>query len=514
MDERFDRAPVGLIDVDAAGTVQAVNTRAGKLLDVDPEGAVGDPIGSVFPVSVDGSVPRAFEGSVETNRTFEEYYPDLDRWFEVTLVPGPDTVALYLQDVTAEHRREKQSEQRQEDLARLTVVNDLIADILAALVDASTRDEIAETICTRLGETDLYDFAWLGERELGGEDIVVRASSGSTGRALEQIEAALETDRTIPEERAIETGSPEIVQPIGDDDDVPEAVRRAAFADGLQSLLAVPLTHGSSVYGVVGLYTSTQAAFSGRERESFGTVGEMAGFAVNATRHRTLLLSDRVVELRLRITDPTEPFVAVAGEHGVTLSVDGLVPQGERPLCYLSVDGDAATVATALSSADGVGATRVVSGDDQTRVEVTLATDTPLGRLLARGGSVRSAEFDGSGGTITVDLTPEDDIRRFADAVTRGYDAEVVAKQERDEDILTPEAFRDRLGDRLTDRQENALKTAYLADYFESPRGSTAQEVGEALDITGPTLLHHLRAGQRKLLSEYFDAESERDRRQ
>jgi predicted DNA binding protein len=156
----------------------------------------------------------------------------------------------------------------------------------------------------------------------------------------------------------------------------------------------------------------------------------------------------------------------------------------------------------------------VVSGDDQTRVEVTLATDTPLGRLLARGGSVRSAEFDGSGGTIIVDLTPEDDIRRFADAVTRGYDAEVVAKQERDEDILTPEAFRDRLGDRLTDRQENALKTAYLADYFESPRGSTAQEVGEALDITGPTLLHHLRAGQRKLLSEYFDAESERDRRQ
>ena len=42
------------------------------------------------------------------------------------------------------------------------------------------------------------------------------------------------------------------------------------------------------------------------------------------------------------------------------------------------------------------------------------------------------------------------------------------------------------------------LRTAYLADYFESPWRSTAEEVASALDITGSTLLYHLRAGQRK----------------
>ena len=48
------------------------------------------------------------------------------------------------------------------------------------------------------------------------------------------------------------------------------------------------------------------------------------------------------------------------------------------------------------------------------------------------------------------------------------------------------------------------LRTAYLADYFESPRGSTSEEVADALDIAGPTLLHHLRRAERKLVDAYL----------
>jgi predicted DNA binding protein len=513
MDEGFERAPVGILEVEPSGTVRAVNDRAGELLGVEPTAAVDAAIESVFPVSVEAGVPQAFETPPETEQSTEEFYPDLDCWFDVTLVPAGDAVYVYVRDVTESHRLEKRMARRQDDIARLTVINELISDVLAELVDASTREEIAETICTRLGETDLYDFAWLGERELGTDEIVVRAASGATGRTLDRIEEALDDDQQVPEARAVETGTPEIVQPVGDDDSVPETVRRAAFADGLQSLLAVPLTYGSTVYGVVGLYTSEQDAFSARERSSFGTVGEMAGFAINATRHRTLLLSDTVVELRLQVTDPADPLVAAAGAHDATLGVDGLVPQGETLLCYLTVEGaDPAAVADSLADADEVQSTRPVEANEGGSVEAVLAGDVPLARLVARGATLQSAVVDDTGGTLTVDISPEENLRRLADAVTRGFDAEVVAKREREEDVLTPQAFRDRLGERLTDRQENALKTAFLADYFESPRESTAQEVAEALDITGPTLLHHLRAGQRKLLDEFFDLHEDRAR--
>jgi predicted DNA binding protein len=82
----------------------------------------------------------------------------------------------------------------------------------------------------------------------------------------------------------------------------------------------------------------------------------------------------------------------------------------------------------------------------------------------------------------------------------------VLVKREEKREIETAQAFRDELRDRLTDRQETVLRTAFLAEYFESPRESTAEEVAAALDITAPTLLHHLRAGQRKLLEEFFQA--------
>lgn len=510
MDQRLERAPIGVLEVDSDGTVTAINGTGGELLEVDPDSARGRVIEDVFPRSVDDTVLNALTEMVADERSIEEYYPELDRWLDVTVVPTDERVTLFLQDRTPRRRTERTNDRLQDDLDRLVVINELISDILGELVDASTREEIAETICERLGESDIYEFAWFGERKLGDDRIVVRAAAGTTGRTLEQLTEHLDGSATIPEERAVETGTPEIVESLVEDSAVPESVRRAAFADGLQSLLAIPLTYGSTVYGTVGVYAGDRDAFSRRERASFATVGEMAGFAVNATRHRNLLLSDTVVELTFEITDPDTPLVAVATEYNTELSIDGLVPQSDGLLCYLAVDDTPQRIADALAGEDGVERARVVAeyGDEGT-VEFSLSEETPLGRLSARGVTVRAAEYDAGAGQIVVELPPEEDVRRIADAVTHPFDASVTAKRERERSITTAREFRDELRDRLTDHQENALRAAFFADYFESPRESSAEEVADALGITGPTLLYHLRAGQRKLLASFFDPEGE-----
>jgi len=483
-----------------------MNAAAGELLDSDSSTASGHHIESVFADSVDGSVSNTFDSPPEAEQSVEEYYPAIDRWLQTTIIPAGDEVVLYVRDVTERHRRQQQVERLQADLDRLQLLDELVSDILATLVDASSRDEIAEAICTRLGETELYEFAWLGRRDLGTDKIVVGAAAGTTGRTLDSIEACLDGNRNIPEARAIESGQPELVQPLGEDTSVPEPIRRAAFADGLQSMLAVPLTYGSNVYGVVGLYAADQDAFSEAERASFGTVGELAGFAVNAIRHRSLLLSDTVVELELGISDPADPLVTVAADHDATLELTGLVSRAETLLCYFAVKGaPAEDVLSSVDGSDSVVSTRLVGDQADGGLEVHLEPATPLGALVSRGAAVTDGTFDATGGRITVEIPPEADLRRIADTLTRGFDAEVVAKREREREVPTAEAFPDRLRERLTDRQESALKTAYLADYFESPRDSTSEEVAAALDITGPTLLHHLRAGQRKLLAELFD---------
>ena len=511
MDQRLERAPIGVLEVGPDGTVTAINGTGGELLEVDPDSVRGRVIEDVFPRSVDDAIPSALTETIADERSIEEYYPELDRWLEVTLVPTDERVTLFLQDRTPRRRTERTNDRLRDDLDRLVVINKLISDILGELVDASTREEIAETICERLGESDIYEFAWFGERKLGDDRIVVRAAAGTTGRTLEQLTEHLDGSAAVPEERAVETGTPEIVESLVEDSSVPESVRRAAFADGLQSLLAIPLTYGSTVYGTVGVYAGDRDAFSRRERASFATVGEMAGFAVNATRHRNLLLSDTVVELTFEITDPDTPLVAVATEYDTGLSIDGLVPQSDgRLLCYLAVDDTPQRIADALAGEDGVErARKIAEYDDGGTVEVSLSEETPLGRISTRGVTVRAAEYDVGAGQIVVELPPEEDVRRIADAVTHPFDASVIAKRERDRSITTAREFRDELRDRLTDHQENALRAAFFADYFESPRESSAEEVANALGITGPTLLYLLRAGQRKLLASFFDPESE-----
>lgn len=52
----------------------------------------------------------------------------------------------------------------------------------------------------------------------------------------------------------------------------------------------------------------------------------------------------------------------------------------------------------------------------------------------------------------------------------------------------------------LTEKQEEALRTAHRMGYFEHPKGANAGEVAEELGITTSTFTEHLAAAQKKLM--------------
>lgn len=509
-DDRLAACPVGLVRV-TDGTVQTANDAAADLLGTERAALAGTEATEAFPTSVEATLSRLFlDGEPTERREFEEYYPDVDRWLAVTVAPGESVTDVYLRDVTDRVMAKRRVTELEGELDRLSIITDLLSDVLVGIVDASDREEIAETICERLGGTDLYEFAWLAEREPGGDGLRVRAAAGATGETFERVKDHL---AETPERAAAESGEVRVVQPVADDPDVPAAIRQAAFADGIQSALAVPLTYGDTTYGVVGVYAASQDAFSERARESFTTLGSMAGFAVNAARNRNLLFADTVTELTFDVTDRDAPFVSASATLETTIAVEGTVPQDQdRVLCYVTADeSDGEAAADQLRTEDGVETVRVVADhDEETRLEVVVSEGTPLRTVSALGVTVGGATYEDGRGRITAELPSGEEVRRVAEAIRRRFEADTVAKVERDRSVTTAGELREELSDRLTDRQETALRTAFLAGYFESPRDSTAEEVGDALDITGSTLLHHLRAGQRKLLDSFLDADRDR----
>jgi cytidyltransferase-like protein len=53
----------------------------------------------------------------------------------------------------------------------------------------------------------------------------------------------------------------------------------------------------------------------------------------------------------------------------------------------------------------------------------------------------------------------------------------------------------------LTNDQEQTLTTAYERGYFAIPRGTTIQELGEALDISDSAVSQRLRRGEESLIA-------------
>lgn len=63
----------------------------------------------------------------------------------------------------------------------------------------------------------------------------------------------------------------------------------------------------------------------------------------------------------------------------------------------------------------------------------------------------------------------------------------------------------------LSDRQREALVTAFELGYFEVPRGATLTDVANELDIAAPSCSERLRRAQRALIAGSLDAPDETD---
>jgi predicted DNA binding protein len=506
MDNRLEQAPIGVIETTTAGAVVAVNGTAARMIESDPEALRGADLRDRFPRSAAGTLREVFDDG-PTSRSFEEYYPQLDRWLAVD-IQVEETVLVYVRDRTEAHEEARQVERLERRLDRIERINTLVVTVLQRVIGASDRGDIGRTVCEGLGGTDLYRFVWVGEREFPDERLRSLAAAGDAPDLRNRIDDALTDGRALPEQEAVTEGETRIVDAIAEDDAVPRAVRQAAFGHGLRSCLAVPLAYEGTVYGVVSVYSDREEGFSEQERVGLETLGRIAGFAIRALRQEDLLVADTVTEVTLAVREETVPFVRVAREAGCRLSLDGAVPRGDGAVvCYLGADDDEAALAEPLRDHAAVTDVRWVRSEGDPLLQVTVTGETPVTTLVAWGATVRTAEYTADAVRLVAEAPPDGDVRRMVETVddTAG-ETTLVSKEERTRTADTAEAFHDALDERLTDRQRTVLRTAHLSDYFTSPRGSTSEEVAETLDIAGSTMLYHLRRAQQELVDAFFEA--------
>jgi hypothetical protein len=376
-------------------------------------------------------------------------------------------------------------------LANVVATIDRVGEALSA---AGSREEIEEAVCATLVTDETYTAAWVTERERQRERIVVRAHAGENPDRFEGagnttiIRQALQTDRVLV--------APDRPQPGADE-------------RGL--LAAVPLVHGETYYGALVVRARGRGAFDDPERTVLADLGRRIGLTVTATERRQLLLGDTVLELRLRYTDRESVLVDLAAGLDCRVELEGVVAADAHSLlCFLTVDGVAGEdVLGWVSEREAIGDARLIRGfEDGALLEVVIESGSPTLALTERGGTVTDLTVEDGAATVVAEFAPNVGVRPLVDELSRGFPSmELRSKREVTPTEQTPTGFRESMDEKLTEKQQSVIRAAYHAGYFEWPRGSTAEELAESMDISSPTLHNHLRRAQQKLLSVVFDEE-------
>jgi PAS domain S-box-containing protein len=497
-------------------------TRTKDLKTVEQEQLVGTRLHDVFPTSQADQFLDLIRTTLETGGVETiEYRTETsggERWYEGRTAPlgdtidGREAVVWVARDVTDRRRNQQQLAESKNELTRLTRINGLINSILQSLVESTTREEIERTVCEGLANSEFYQFAWSGGPWVKDERMGPGVVSGIERERIERLVAATtaRTDEGNSLSRVIHEDESVVVSDVAESDVLSERERRTMLDLEMSSAVLVPLTYGSTQYGVLGISGACGGTSSDRELTALETLGELVAFAINAVKNRNLLLSDTAIELEFKVDSMRSGFGRLSADLDCRFLLEGVVPVSEdRLLEYVSVEGaSAATVVGRLDDIEAIEECRAVSDDGEGCLLETEISGLGVNQLVKVGTVVKSAVAEEGVVRYVTEASSDVNVRSVVDSFRTIYpDAELVSRHEVNRPVHTTQEFQQTLAEKLTEKQRTALQAAYFAGYYEYPRESTGQEVAESLGIASPTLHQHLHAAQRKLVATFLDHE-------
>ncbi|MFC7133203.1 MULTISPECIES: PAS domain S-box protein [Salinibaculum] len=507
----------GIYALDEELRFSFVNEGFCEIVGQSREGLIGLPVCDLFDHGsecelADELRQRAVEDDTSTGIVqWTSSTPDGERIFEsrYRLHPEPDgeyqgSVGV-LRDVTERERRKRTLERNLDELRTLNRVNQILLETTRDLIETADRDVIEQTVCRQLSNSDLYQFAWIGDLAIDGDQFVPRTTAGDDRGFLDAIESEGNVAEGDFAHRAIQTGDVQVLDP-----NCPESTpwQNVASECGFESVAAVPLHYEDTVYGALMIHTERENAFEDREKEGCDVLGRTIGYIINAVKNRKLLFTDTVRELEFQLADADSVFVDTAETLGCELELDGSVASGQRWVLYFEVDGASVddVVATVAEDQRVERARDISMTDGEGHVEITV-TDSSLIHTITRAGcSLRTATVSPDDMRFIVDAPVNADIREIVDHIQSEHPSvDFIAQRDRDQEVSTVSRPDGVLGE-LTDRQREVLEAAYRSGYFAWPRKSTGEEVAESLDVTSATLHGHLRKAEGVILSTLFDA--------
>jgi PAS domain S-box-containing protein len=460
---------------------------------------------------------RAVDAGESTSVELLNYRRDgTEFWNRVDIAPienaaGEVTHYVGFQtDITARVRAEEAAERYAAEADRergrlqrlLDNIEGVLEDVTGVLVRAESRAALEQGVCERFAAAPSYACAWVGDCDLSPDTVVPKVWAGDDADVVDGLVVDRD-DAADPVARAVSTRTPE---------EATDATGgfHAGVTLPFEGLVAVPLLHRDTLYGVLVVYTDAETV-EDHELVVLGTLGRAIGAAIDAFESRRTLLTESVVELRVVVDDPDVPLVRLATATDCSLASEGVVVRDDGTI-LLFVSATPPTADLAAVADTGIDDVRRVGDDvDAGLFEVALPPQSLLALVAEAGGRLTDLSVDSQERSLTLTVTVADRStgRALLDDLEDVSSSVRVARiRERDAPPATHRGFVARVEDDLTEKQRTALQLAHVGGFFEWPHGISGDELADAMGVSRSTFHQHLRAAEKKLVSRFHQGDS------
>ena len=525
----LDTLPFNIAVLDDEGTILFTNRSWREFNGVG--GGAGEMVGVNYFEGVDtdaddhaadalAGLRRVIDGDEEVfTLEYPCHTPDEKQWFLMRAARLADddqgSVVVAHIDITQRKLAELDAREKRRDLEHLVSrIEGLVGDVMEAVLQASSREQIEETVCDRLVAVDHYTCAWVGRADLAAGTIGPAAAAGD---GTPPADATVSADAADPTARALTTGDSQVAAaPAGQrlaaihDDPLAAIAADQPPSTTAGEIAAFPLVYNDTKYGVLTVYTDESGVLDERELAVLGVLARVASTAINAVESRRILTTDRITELELAVSDDGLFFRDIATSLSCTLQYQGTLSHDDGSVTMLFVVRGAApddVLAVADGREDVVETHHVSEREDGNVFEFRVEEPPVVSQLAQRGAETTDITVDSHEVRITLELPASAEARAVVSQLADSYPStELVARRQRERQGKTRQELLADIEEALTDRQRLALQKAEIGGFFEWPREISGEELADSMDISPSTYHQHLRRAEKKVIEALFDS--------
>jgi PAS domain S-box-containing protein len=442
--------------------------------------------------------PVGVHGTITVGSTEPEAFDETDRQVLALLATSAAGACM-----RAKRMREVR-EAREHTERVLERVNGLIENTVEVLVQATTREEIESGVVRELAATEPYTFAWIGQPDVTTETLSPTAWDGEVSLPVQGRTFDLQHGGEPVSDAYLERTT----QVLTDPENMYGPWADIVAGHDVEGTIVIPLVYKDATYGVLAVCAEDSEVFDERERIVLEALGRAVSNAINAVERGRILDATEIIELEFAISDRELLFSRLSSGADCRLESASIEHHADGDIrLYLTAHGGdpERVLELAREMPQVTDVTCIVEQDEECLLELVLE-ESLLGMVTEYGAVPQQVVAEDGTTRFTVELPYEAEARELFELVEdRHPGTELLGYHERERAVETRNDFKAALSERLTDRQETALRTSYLGGFFDWPRDIDGNELAASMDISRPTFHQHLRTAQAKVFEELFE---------